>query len=128
MNYKGTATPGYSPLISLKLIHLVFHTPSGRFHRLHFLSNMLFLRPYMAINVEVEKNSNESSANVIRRFTKRMQGAGIVPKVRGGRYYTRNKSGNVRRAAKLKKLDKAEAYEKLVKLGVVQEHRGRGRR
>jgi len=38
------------------------------------------------------------------------------------------KSGNVRRAAKLKKLDKAEAYEKLVKLGVVQEHRGRGRR
>jgi ribosomal protein S21 len=89
---------------------------------------MLFLRAYMATNVEVEKNSNESSANVIRRFTKRMQGAGIVPKVRGGRYFTRIKSGNVRRTAKLKKLDKAEAYEKLVKLGVVQEHRGRGRR
>jgi ribosomal protein S21 len=82
----------------------------------------------MATNVEVEKNSNESSANVIRRFTKRMQGAGIVPKVRGGRYFTRIKSGNVRRTAKLKKLNKAEAYEKLVKLGVVQEHRGRGRR
>jgi ribosomal protein S21 len=89
---------------------------------------MLFLRAYMATNVEVEKNNNESSANVIRRFTKRMQGAGIVPKVRGGRYFTRIKSGNVRRTAKLKKLDKAEAYEKLVKLGVVQEHRGRGRR
>ena len=89
---------------------------------------MLFLRAYMATNVEVEKNSNESSANVIRRFTKRMQGEGIVPKVRGGRYFTRIKSGNVRRTAKLKKLDKAEAYEKLVKLGVVQEHRGRGRR
>lgn len=95
---------------------------------MHFLVNMLFLRAYMATNVEVEKNNNESSANVIRRFTKRMQGAGIVPKVRGGRYFTRIKSGNVRRAAKLKKLDKAEAYEKLVKLGVVQEHRGRGRR
>jgi len=89
---------------------------------------MLFLRAYMATNVEVEKNNNESSANVIRRFTKRMQGAGIVPKVRGGRYFTRIKSGNVRRTAKLKKLNKAEAYEKLVKLGVVQEHRGRGRR
>jgi len=89
---------------------------------------MLFLRAYMATNVEVEKNNNESSANVIRRFTKRMQGAGIVPKVRGGRYFARIKSGNVRRAAKLKKLDKAEAYDKLVKLGVVQEHRGRGRR
>jgi len=89
---------------------------------------MLFLRAYMAINVEVEKNSNESSANVIRRFTKRVQGAGIVPKVRGGRYFNRIKSGNVRRTAKLKKLNKAEAYDKLVKLGVVQEHRGRGRR
>lgn len=89
---------------------------------------MLFLRAHMAINVEVEKNNNESSANVIRRFTKRVQGAGIVPKVRGGRYFTRIKSGNVRRTAKLKKLEKAEAYEKLVKLGKVQEHRGRGRR
>ena len=89
---------------------------------------MLFLAAYMAINVEVEKNSNESSANVIRRFTKRMQGAGIVPKVRGGRYFARIKSQNVRRTAKLKKLGKAETYDKLVKLGKVQEHRGRGRR
>ena len=82
----------------------------------------------MAINVEVEKNSNESSANVIRRFTKRMQGAGIVPKVRGGRYFNRLKSQNVRRAAKLDKLDKAETYDKLVKEGKIQEHRGRGGR
>lgn len=81
----------------------------------------------MAINVEVEKNTNESSANVIRRFTKRVQGAGIVQKVRGGRYYTRSKSRNVQRTAKLKKLDKREAYEKLVKLGKVQEFRGRRR-
>ena len=50
------------------------------------------LSRHMAINVQVEKNNNESSANVIRRFTKRMQGAGIVPKVRGGRYFTRTKS------------------------------------
>ena len=89
---------------------------------------MLILGAYMAINVEVEKNNNESSANVIRRFTKRMQGAGIVPKVRGGRYFTRIKSGNVRRAAKLKKLEKAEKYDQLVKEGKIQEHRGRGRR
>jgi len=88
---------------------------------------MLFLRAHMAINVEVEKNNNESSANVIRRFTRRVQGAGIVPKVRGGRYFARMKSNNVRRAAKLKKLDKAAAYDKLVKLGKVQEHRGRRR-
>lgn len=81
----------------------------------------------MAINVEVEKNNNESSANVIRRFTKRVQGAGIVPKVRGGRYFTRIKSSNVRRVARLKKLEKRESYEKLVKLGKIQEFRGRRR-
>ncbi|MEY3783997.1 MAG: hypothetical protein RLZZ230_319 [Candidatus Parcubacteria bacterium] len=81
----------------------------------------------MATNVEVTKNNNESSANVIRRFTKRVQGAGIVPKVRSGRYFTRVKSSNVQRFAKLKKLVKQVTYEKLVKLGKVQETRGRRR-
>lgn len=81
----------------------------------------------MAINVQVEKNNNESSANVIRRFTKRMQGAGIVPKVRGGRYFTRSKSENVQRTARLKKLAKSEVYEKQVKLGKIQEFKGRRR-
>ncbi len=81
----------------------------------------------MATNVQVDKNNNESSANVIRRFTKRVQNAGIVPKVRSGRYHTRIKSKNVQRTAKLKKLDKREAYDKLVKLGKVQEFKGRRR-
>ncbi len=81
----------------------------------------------MATNVEVEKNNNESSANVFRRFTKRVQGAGIVPKVRGGRYFSRSKSKNVQRTAKLKKLEKRVVYEKLLKLGKVQEFRGRRR-
>lgn len=73
----------------------------------------------MATNVQVEKNQNESSANVIRRFTKRMQGAGIVRKVRGERYYKRSKSRNVQKDARLKKLEKKEKYEKLYKLGKV---------
>lgn len=81
----------------------------------------------MATNVQVSKNNNESSANVIRRFQKRVQGAGIVPKVRSGRYFTRIKSRNVQRTAKLKKLVKRDAYEKLVKLGKVPEFRGRRR-
>ncbi len=77
----------------------------------------------MAINVEVEKNNNESSANVIRRFTKRVQGAGIIQKVRTGRYYSRIKSENVQRMAKLKKLGKKETYEKMLKLGKVKEQK-----
>ncbi len=77
----------------------------------------------MAINVQVEKNNNESSANVIRRFTKRVQGAGIVQKVRASRYYSRIKSGNVQKMAKLKKLAKKETYDKMLKLGKVKEQK-----
>ena len=89
---------------------------------------MLFLRPHMATNVQVEKNNNESSANVIRRFTKRVQGSGIIPRMRKNRYYSRTKSENVRRAARLKKLDKKAEYEKQLKLGKIQERMPRRRR
>ena len=82
---------------------------------------MLFLRAHMTLNVQVEKNTNESSANVIRRFTKRMQGSGVVPRMRSERYFARDKSSNVRREARLKKLSKKATYEKLLKLGKIQE-------
>lgn len=88
---------------------------------------MLFLRPHMATNVQVEKNNNESSANVIRRFTKRVQGAGIIPRMRKNRYYARIKSENVRKTARLKKLGKKVEYEKQLKLGKIQERVGRRR-
>lgn len=78
---------------------------------------MVFLRPHMAINVQVSKNNNESSANVIRRFTKRMQNSGVVRRVRDNRYYSRLKSENVRKAGRLKKLAKKETYERMYKLG-----------
>ncbi len=81
----------------------------------------------MATNVQVDRNNNESSANVIRRFTKRVQNAGIIPRMRGSRYFSRTKSRNVQRAARLKKLEKKTMYERLLKLGKVQERRG-GRR
>jgi ribosomal protein S21 len=75
----------------------------------------------MAINVQVDKNNNESSANVIRRFTKRVQGAGILQKVRNGRYHNRLKSKNVDRVTKLRKLANKVTYEKMLKLGKISE-------
>lgn len=84
---------------------------------------MLYFCPLMATNVQVTKNNNESSANVIRRFTKRMQNAGIVRKVRGQRYYARIKSRNVQKEARLKKIAKKEAYEEQYKLGKVTDNR-----
>ncbi len=82
----------------------------------------------MANNVEVEKNQNESTANLMRRFTKRVQGAGIIPRMRKNRYFKRDKSANVRRDAKLLKLEKAAKYETLLKLGKIQERPTRGGR
>ncbi len=88
---------------------------------------MLSFRAHMATNVQVEKNNNESSANVIRRFTKRVQGAGIIPRMRKNRYFARVKSENVRKAGRLKKLNKKAEYELQLKLGKIQERTGRRR-
>ena len=79
----------------------------------------------MAVNVAVEKNQTESTANLIRRFTKRMQGAGIVQKVRSGRYFKRDKSENVHRHSKLLKLTRQKTYETMLKLGKIQDPRQR---
>ena len=82
----------------------------------------------MANNVQVEKNQNESTANLMRRFTKRVQGSGIIPRMRKNRYFKRDKSSNVRRDAKLLKLEKAAKYEEQLKLGKIQERPTRGGR
>lgn len=79
----------------------------------------------MATNVEVKKNNQESTANLIRRFTKRVQGSGIINRLRKERYYKREKSEMVNRTAKLKKLEKKAKYETLLKLGKIQETHGR---
>ena len=81
----------------------------------------------MAINVQIEKNNNESSANVIRRFTKRVQGSGIIPRMRKNRYFTRKKSENVRKAGRLKMLKKKADYDMQLKLGKIQERTYRRR-
>lgn len=75
----------------------------------------------MATNVQVEKNNNESSANVIRRFQKRVQNSGIVRRLRDNRYHKRMKSENVRRGLRLRKLTKKTEYERLYKLGKTAE-------
>lgn len=75
----------------------------------------------MAINVQIEKNPNESSANVIRRFQKRVQNSGIVRRLRDERYHKRVKSENVRQSVRLKKLAKKAVYEKMYKLGKTTE-------
>jgi ribosomal protein S21 len=73
------------------------------------------------VNVEVTKNQNENNLSVLRRFTKRVQAAGILPRVRSRRYSERVKSENVRRAKTLAYLKKRENVAELIKQGKMNE-------
>ena len=79
----------------------------------------------MTTNVEVSKNSNESNASVLKRFTRRVQEAGILPRVRSIRYAERNKSEYVRKKNALKMLVRKENILELIKLGKMAEKRTR---
>lgn len=69
--------------------------------------------------VEVRRSKNESSTALIRRFTRRAQGLGIVREVRNGRYFERAKSRNVDHKRALVSKARRENYNELVKLGKI---------
>lgn len=71
----------------------------------------------MSINIEVEKSGMETNANLIRRFSKRVQGSGIIQKVKGGRYKERNQSKYKVKVKTLSTLKRRKEVEKLIKLG-----------
>ncbi|MBN2094288.1 MAG: hypothetical protein JW740_02910 [Candidatus Zambryskibacteria bacterium] len=71
----------------------------------------------MAINVEVNKNGNENNLSLIRKFTKRVQGSGILPRLRNRRYSERKSSDFVKKKRTLKKIEKREKVKKLIKMG-----------
>ena len=73
------------------------------------------------VNIEVTKGGSENNLSVLRRFTKRVQGAGLLPRVRSKRYTEREKSENVRRAKTLAYLKKKENINELLKLGKLNE-------
>lgn len=72
---------------------------------------------FSMINIEVAKNSNESNANLIRRFTKRVQGSGVLPRVRSIRYSERTQSHYKVKQKTLKSLRRKTEIEKQIKLG-----------
>lgn len=80
------------------------------------------------INVEVHKTGNENSVSLLRRFTKKVQGSGVLPRVRGDRYSSRNISENVKKKKTLKKLKKRVEIMKQIKLGKITENAKRTKR
>lgn len=75
----------------------------------------------MSINAEVSKSGNESTLSTIRKFSRRVQGTGLVRAVRGGRYYTRTASKIVKKKRALKLIKRRADYKQLIKEGKVVE-------
>ena len=93
-----------------------------------FQEFMIELHLYMSnVNVEVKKNASENALSLIRRFQKRVQESGVLPRVRGIRYNDRPLSELKTKRAKLKKLKNLAKYEDDKRMGKVIE-RKKGRR
>ena len=82
----------------------------------------------MAVNVQVSKQSSENTMGIIRRFTKRVQGSGVLRRARSVRYVDRNLSKLLRKKKALKSIEKREIREELIKLGKIEERPVRYRR
>jgi ribosomal protein S21 len=82
------------------------------------------------INVQVEKQGTENSISVIRRFTKRVQGSGILRRARANRFYGRSASQLTKKKKALNGLNRRAKREELIKLGKISDQPAhkRGRR
>ena len=67
--------------------------------------------------IEVKKNTNESNMNLIRRFSRKVQGSGIIQKVKSKRYNERPESKIKTKQATLKRIIRRKVQDKLLKLG-----------
>jgi len=68
-------------------------------------------------NVEITKNAHENPMSLIRRFSRKMQESGIIPKVKGSRYNNRELSKLSEKNMALKKIARRQEIERLKKLG-----------
>jgi len=69
------------------------------------------------INVEVTKNANENNIGIIKRFTKKVQGSGVLPKVRSKRYSQRNISFYKVKKNTLNSIKRKAEIMELIKMG-----------
>jgi len=78
------------------------------------------------INAEVQKSGSENALSTIRKFSRRVQGTGLVKTVRANRYYVRHGSKIVKKKRALKLIKRREEYRQNVKEGKIIEVPKRG--
>lgn len=83
------------------------------------IKTLCYYRPVMATNIKITKNDNEASSNVLRRFTRKVKGAGFIPDLKSRRYYTRTPSKLRVKLSALTRKTKTKEYQRLEKLGKI---------
>jgi len=71
--------------------------------------------------LEVRRQQRESSQGLIRRFSKRVRRSGILFRARKIRFRQKRKSRQAKKVSALRRKELREEYEKLKKLGKVEE-------
>lgn len=71
------------------------------------------------IMIEVERDPTESTASVLRRFNKRVQGLNLIRRVKGLKAKERPLSHYKKKKTALKRLVRRAEYERLKKLGKI---------
>ena len=69
--------------------------------------------------IEVKRDPNESNSSLLRRFTKRVQSAGLVKRVKSLKSRERPQSHFKRKKSALTRLTRRAAYDRLQKLGKI---------
>lgn len=67
--------------------------------------------------IEDIRQGNESGANLLRRFSRRVKDSNIVREVRNNRYASRKPSSLVQKKSALRRIAKQQEIVKLKKLG-----------
>lgn len=79
------------------------------------------------INVEISRNPGENALGVIRRFSRKVQSSGVIPRMRSLRYSDRVQSHYKVKSKALKAIKRRTDLAELVKLGKAPVAKGRGR-
>jgi len=77
------------------------------------------------LNVQVTTKENESTTNLLRRFSRKVNGSGILRRKRALKNRKRSQSKNVRQTQKVQALKKLDQVDKLIKLGKLPDRRAR---
>jgi len=80
------------------------------------------------INAEVTRTGNENTLSLLRKFSRKVQGTGLIRRTRNERYSVRAMSKVTVKKRALKRIEKGELMRQLIKEGKIAEkapqHRG----